>query len=351
MSGSESGYAKKVLPGGSVMKRELEIYTSLLKKYLETLDKKYLYRAEQLSHVFVDNEMLPEELVKLHQKAIYEVCDQVSPTLLRSLDFLLEAMIAYGSAHQSYQEMKKEQEELKMEIQIAANMQNTFLATTIPEIDNLEIGVTSVPYSQMNGDYYHFIKSENGALGVAIADVIGKGVPAALSMSMIKYSMDGIHEMSRKPQHILKSLNRVVERNVASNMFITMFYAQYNPQTTEFTYASAGHEPGFFYDAKTDTYREIKAEGLVLGVLDHTNYTQYSVWMEKDDMIILLTDGVTECVYGDRFITREEVLEVIKKYNHLHPQEQVDAVYHHFENLPEFELKDDFTLIILKKTV
>src|SRR5699024_5869833 len=151
----------------------------------------------------------------------------------------------------------------------------------------------SVPFHQMNGDYYHFVKGEDGTLGVAIADVIGKGVPAALSMSMIKYSMDSIHEDSQQPQIILRNLNRVVERNVTPNMFITMFYGLYNPATSRLVFASAGHEPGFFYKYKEKLYQEIEAKGLVLGVLPDTIYNQYELTIETNDTIILLTDGVT----------------------------------------------------------
>src|SRR5699024_5073946 len=88
-----------------------------------------------------------------------------------------------------------------------------------------------VPLHQMNGDYYHFITGNDGSMGVAIADVIGKGVPAALSMSMIKYAMDSFDEEIMSPSAILRNLNAVVERNVASNMFITMFYGHFLPES------------------------------------------------------------------------------------------------------------------------
>src|SRR5699024_5665204 len=160
---------------------------------------------------------------------------------------------------------------------LAATMQETFLSTTIPDIEGLDIGVVSVPLRQMNGDYYHFIKGEDGTLGVAIADVIGKGVPAALSMSMIKYSMDSIHQDSHQPSTILRNLNRVVERNVTPNMFITMFYGLYEPSTSTLKFSSAGHEPGFYYNNKSKAYSEIEAKGLVLGVLPQTTYLQYEM--------------------------------------------------------------------------
>ncbi len=333
------------------IKADGQAYKKLLKQYLESNNKSYLDEAKQMSISFVSRNIYPEEIVRIHMKAIDALYGEVFNDYKRSLEFLLESLIAYRVAHEEYEKLKLEQLELRSEIQVAANMQKTLLATEIPKIEGLDIGAISVPFHQMNGDYYHFITSDEGALGVAIADVIGKGVPAALSMSMIKYAMDSFYEEAMTPSGILRNLNRVVERNVASNMFITMFYGQYFPHSSIFRFASAGHEPGFLYRAKDKTFTEFDAKGLVLGVLKHTHYTQYEINIEKDDMIVLLTDGVTECRHGERFINREEVIEVIEKYAHLPAQKHVERVYMHFNQLDDFQLKDDFTLIIMKKTV
>src|SRR5699024_11391720 len=94
-------------------------------------------------------------------------------------------------------------------------------------------------------------------------------------------------------------------------MFITIVYLEYNPTRNLLTYSSAGHEPGFLYDAESDTFTEIEADGLVLGVLEHTDYTEYQQEMKQDDFVVLLTDGFTECKFGNRFMILEEILEVI----------------------------------------
>lgn len=168
---------------------------------------------------------------------------------------------------------------------------------------------------------------------------------------MIKYAMDSFYDELMSPSAILRNLNSVVERNVATNMFITMFYGQFFPKTGTLRFASAGHEPGFVYRAESEKFVEINAKGIVLGVLKNTHYNQYELVLEKNDMFVLLTDGVTECKRGDRFIKREEVVEIIKMYAHLPAQEHVEKVYEHFNQLDDFELRDDFTLIIVKKLV
>lgn len=334
-----------------VMNLSAATYKDLLEHYIKTQDEKSLYEVEKVSKNFIKNSKTPEEIVNLHIQALSELYPNLKEDFQHSMNFLLEAMIAYGLAHQEYQQLREKQYELKTEIAVAASMQETLLGTTKPDIEGLDIGVVSVPAHQMNGDYHHFVKGKDNSLGIAIADVIGKGIPAALSMSMIKYSMDSYPEESMSPRAILKNLNRVVERNVDPSMFITMFYAQYIPSESLLHYSSAGHEPGFYYNAEKNTFTEIESKGLVLGVSPDTDYQQYKLKINKDDMVILLTDGVTECRDGERFIESEEVLDVIKQYAHLPAQEMVAQVYKHFERLQDFQLRDDFTLLILRKIV
>lgn len=324
-------------------------YKDLLKDYIKTQDENALYRAELVSKSFIKRNILPEEIINLHNQALKELYPKQYEELKHSMSFLLETMISYGLAHQEFQTLREEQFKLKSEISVAASMQETLLATSKPDISGLDIGAISVPAEQMNGDYHHFVKDRDGTLGVAIADVIGKGVPAALCMSMIKYAMESFPGQSMSPQSILGSLNRVVEKNVDPGIFITMFYGHYSPATGKFQYASAGHEPGYHFDAKKNQFTEIKTKGLVLGVLPDSTYSDYECQLGKNDMIILLTDGVTECRTNGEFIEVSAILEVIKEYAHLTAQELVNHVYRHFERLQNFHLRDDFTLIIIKK--
>lgn len=326
-------------------------YRELLRSYIETKDEKYLYRADQVSKKFIKDQILPEEIVNLHNQSLEEIFKDIPQEYKDSMSFLLETMISYGLAHQEFQTLRDEQLALKSEISVAASMQENLLATITPKAEGLDIGVISVPAHQMNGDYHHFIKGEDGSLGIAVADVVGKGVPAALCMSMIKYAVDSFPETMMSPESILTNLNRVVERNVDPSMFITMVYAHYIPAESKFHYASAGHEPGLYYNAKEDTFTELETKGIVLGVAPEARYKQYELELEKDDMLILFTDGVTECRQGDRFLEIEEVLDVIRLYKHLPAQENVNQVFKHFERLQNFQLRDDFTLIILRKEV
>lgn len=328
-----------------------DLYKDILGNYIQTQNEQILYQGQKLSRKSLENEISPEDIVSIHKEVIEEIYSDIPEKVLHSLDFLLEVMISYGLALREHQTLKNKQRELRSEIEVAANVQQTLLGTKVPASSTLEIGAISVPAKQMNGDYFHFVEEEHGGLSIAIADVIGKGIPAAMCMSMIKYAMDSLPDSRKNPSYVLENLNNIVERNVDPSMFITMFYGSYNPETNLFDYASAGHEPGFYYDAKADSFEDLEAKGLVLGVDRHVKYLQYEQQLSKDDMIVLLTDGVTECRTEEGFIERLDIIKLIRKYMHLSPQQIVESVYKELEKLQHFQLRDDFTLIILKSLV
>lgn len=329
-----------------------QLYRDILGNYIQTQDEQVLYQGQKLSRKSLENEVSPEDIVSIHKEVIEEIYSDIPEKVLHSLDFLLEVMISYGLALREHQTLKSKQRELRSEIEVAANVQQNLLGTNIPDnVDTLEIGAVSVPAKQMNGDYFHFVDEDNGGVSIAIADVIGKGIPAAMCMSMIKYAMDSLPDSRKNPSYVLENLNNIVERNVDPSMFITMFYGTYHPAHNLFTYASAGHEPGFYYEASTDTFHDLEARGLVLGVDLGGRRIIKKKELHKDDMIILLTDGVTECRTEEGFLERLDIIKLIRKYMHLTPQEIVEAVFKELEKLQEFQLRDDFTLIILKKAV
>ncbi|NGP46246.1 PP2C family protein-serine/threonine phosphatase [Bacillaceae bacterium SIJ1] len=326
-------------------------YQSFLKQYLQKQDEQMLYKGQELSRRAIEQNISPEEIVNYHVSMLKETYPDLPKEVLVSFDFLLEVMISYGFAYREHQSLRHRQLELKTEMEVAANMQTTLLQTDIPSVPEMQIGALSVPARQMNGDYHHFTCDENNCLGVAIADVIGKGMPAALCMSMIKYSMDSLPETRMQPSAVLESLNRVVERNVDPSMFVTMLYGIYDTRVHSFFFSSAGHEPGFFYEAKKDRFAEISTKGVVLGVTRQASFEEYQLDVAPGDMIVLLSDGVTECRAGDEFVEREYIVDLIRKYMHLSPQEIVESVYDELMRLQGFELRDDFTLIILQRDV
>ncbi|MFY4776731.1 PP2C family protein-serine/threonine phosphatase [Metabacillus sp. RGM 3146] len=325
-------------------------YRELVSNYINELTETALYQGQKFSRKTIEQQIPPEEIVSIHRKVLQDLFPDIKDDILHSLDFLLEVMIGYGLAYQEHQILRDKQREIKSEIEIAANVQQTLLETSVPDSAEVDIGAISIPSKQMNGDYYHFVQDSNG-ISIALADVIGKGIPAALCMSMIKYAMDSLPESRKYPNQVLENLNSVVEQNVDPSMFITMFYGKYDTESHIFNYASAGHEPGFYYSHKEDRFSDLDAKGLVLGIDQNIKYQQYEKRIECGDMVVLFSDGVSETRSQDGFIERSYITKLIKDYIDLPAQQIVEKIYQEFLQMQDFQLRDDFTFIIIRRKV
>ena len=323
-------------------------YREMLRRYIEDSSEAALYQGQMFSRKSIKQQISPEEIVSIHCSVLKDLYPDIREEILASFDFLIEFMMNYGLAYQELQSLRDQQVEIKTEIEVAASIQENLLETPIPKHAEVDIGAISIPAKKINGDFYRFVEDES-SISIAIADVIGKGIPAALCMSMIKYAMDNIPKYRDNPNDVLAILNRVVESNLDSSMFITMFYGVYDLIKHSFTYAAAGHEQGFYYDASSQSFEDLKTRGMVLGVEQNITYEQYERKVKSGDMIVLLSDGVTESKTEKGFIERSVITDFIQTYMHLSAQEMVDNIYRQIERLQNFEIRDDFTLIILKR--
>src|SRR5699024_867242 len=132
------------------LKENTQEYVTLLERILETKETYYLEKAKEMSASFADRNIQAEEIVRMHKNALESLMNEERTEYKHSLDFLLESMIAYREALDEYKALELEQWELKSEIQIAANMQQTLLRTKKPVIEGVDIGALSVPHHQMN---------------------------------------------------------------------------------------------------------------------------------------------------------------------------------------------------------
>lgn len=334
------------------MRMPLEIknhYKEILRNYIKSQSEEDLYAGQKFSRQFIEKEISPEEVIGIHKKSLIELFPEVSNDIWHSFDFLIEMMIHYGLALQEHQSLIRKQEELDIEMKIATQVQETLLKTKVPSFEGLDIGVVTVPAKQMSGDYVYFLNKEPKYASVAVADVIGKGIPAALCMSMIKYGMDSMDHECANPHVVLEVVNRIVEESIDNSMFISMFYGKYDARTSTFLYASAGHEPALLYRAKEHDFEELDAEGLLLGIHQDVRYEERSVQVEAGDFIAIMTDGVTETRTKDGFVEEDLIKDILLEMKNERAQTIADTMYHRLGELQNFQLHDDFTIIILKK--
>lgn len=325
-------------------------YREILFQYLEHQDEEILYSCEKLTKEAMEHQISPEEIVNLHRTVLEEYDAEIPGYIKLSFDVLLETMVGYGLAYLEHQSLRTEQKVLKNEIAQAETMQKTLMKSEVPILDNVEFGVTSVAARQMSGDYYSFTDPTLLGVGVALADVMGKGIPAALTMSMIKYALAGIIEETPQPNLILETLNQVAEENMDDDMFITMFYGLYDPKNHLFQYSSAGHEIGLYYHNKKQKFSDLYAKGLPLGINKSANYRIFSKQVEIGDTLFIMSDGVTEARTEEGFIDREALIDIFYEFIDMSAQKLTEAVYNKLIKLQNFDLHDDFTIICIKRT-
>ena len=324
-------------------------YKEIMDRYVNSQSEKDLYAGQKFSRQFIEEEISPEEVIGIHKLALKEIYSDAPDKLWHSFDFLIEMMIHYGLALQEHQSLIRKQEEIDVEMKLASQVQNTLLKTKLPDFPGLDIGFLTIPAKRMSGDYVYFVSDDENYASVAVADVIGKGIPAALCMSMIKFGMDRMKKEQSNPAAVLDVVNRIVGDNVADSMFISMFYGKYDPMTSIFSYASAGHEPALLFKAKEGEFLELDAKGLLLGVQSTVNYEERSIVLEKGDFIVMMTDGVTETRTDEGFIEDDLIKKIIESIKDERAQVIVDTVYNRLAELQNFQLHDDFTIVIFKK--
>ncbi|RDV26400.1 phosphoserine phosphatase [Lysinibacillus capsici] len=324
-------------------------YKKILADYMVNQTERNLYIAQNFTRQLIQKNISPEDVISIHKNAVEQIFPNQMNELQPAYDFLIEVMVHYGMAHREHQSLLQKQAEYEMEMKIATNIQKTLLKTYVPNMKNIDIGMISVPIRKMNGDYVHFFHDGEEYLSVAVTDVVGKGVPAALCMSMVKYGLETLVYAYKDPSYVLEVINRVIEKGVDDSMFVSMFYGCLNVEQNIFSYASAGHEPALHYSAKNDQFFTLEAKGLLLGVLSETNYTFHEIVLEENDLIIMMTDGVTEFRVKEELNSREVITTLIKENRHLSAQQLCQLLYKEIERVQNFKLFDDFTVVILKK--
>ncbi|MEJ7480049.1 PP2C family protein-serine/threonine phosphatase [Staphylococcus pasteuri] len=324
-------------------------YKKLIDESLSTNNKTQLIKkCEEFTNEVIKKDILPEDIVEIHKNYISSL-DIAEHEALNTLDVLQEVVKGFGYSYRDYQKLVNKLQYHDKEIDLASRLQQTMLKTDIPQFDSIQIGVISVAAQKVSGDYFNLIDHNDGTMSFAVADVIGKGIPSALAMSMIKFGMDS-YGHSQLPSEGLKRLNRVVEKNVNQNMFVTMFYGLYEEMNHLLYCSSAGHEPGYVYRAETEEFQEIEVRGRVLGISQQTRYSQQEIPIYIDDLVIILTDGVTEARNKEgEFIKKETLLNLIKKYKHMHPQDIVQIIYEAILKVQNPHKKDDMTILIIKR--
>ena len=265
--------------------------------------------------------------------------------------------ILAGIAHQAatavmndhlYQE-SAERSRLEREIDVARRIQSSLMPETSPDIPWLDIASHWQAARQVSGDFYDFIPLAEGRWGIVIADVADKGFGAALFMALCRTIIRTVAFSRTDPVETLLRANEIICNDAHSDLFVTVFYAIWDPHTQTMTYANGGHNPPILLraDGKASL---LKGKGVALGVIPTIQIDRLETKLRPQDTIIFYTDGVTEAineVYDEFGVER---LNLVAAANHPRSADTIlqaitHAVSDHAGETPQF---DDITLVILK---
>ena len=165
-------------------------YKQLIDESLVTKNREqFLKKCDEFTEEVIKKDILPEDIVDLHKTYITSL-NLNKTQIIDTLDVLKEVVKGFGYSYRDYQNLVDKMQFHDKEIDLASRLQQTMLKTDIPQFDSIQIGVISVAAQKVSGDYFNLIDHKDGTMSFAVADVIGKGIPAALAMSMIKFGMD-----------------------------------------------------------------------------------------------------------------------------------------------------------------
>jgi len=246
-----------------------------------------------------------------------------------------------------YQETLKKQK-LDQELKIANEIQTKLLPEIIPQPPGASIGAISVPAREIGGDYYDFFELENGHIGICIADIVGKGVPAGLYMAMLK-SILHTHLMSIfSPKEALEKINALLFRDPVIQKFVPLFYAIFDPAEKTLTYANAGHEPAVLF--RDGHHLQLDTDGFPLGGLAESCYEEKTLDLKEGDTLLLFTDGFIESrnAKGLRFDI-DQAQALVNQTPDISSTVFLDKLYTQLkQHLDPIEASDDVTVVSIR---
>ncbi|HIK44680.1 MAG TPA: PP2C family protein-serine/threonine phosphatase [Leptolyngbyaceae cyanobacterium M65_K2018_010] len=261
----------------------------------------------------------------------------------------------------------RKKERLDRELEIGAEIQLQLLPRQCPTIEGMDLAARCLTAQRVGGDYYDFIpttydqlrhpgstQSAGAPWSFAIGDVMGKGVPAGLIMTMMRGMLRAEVLNGHSPAQILQDLNFVMHSDLEnSNRFVTLFYAEYNPKTRVLAYGNAAHNPPFLWQASTNTMTRLDTAGMLLGLDMATQYCEAKVQLEQGDTVVFYTDGFTEAANarGERF--EEENLERALQWACRNCNSAEEILDYTFDLLNRFigrdrSNEDDMTLVVMR---
>ena len=277
------------------------------------------------------------------------------PIDLDDLSLTIEKAIEHIAYIKTMQEEHTQLESIKGDLAVAREIQQAILPRIFPpfpeEAANMDIAASMNAAKDVGGDFYDFFRIDADHIGFVIADVSGKGVPAAIFMAVCRTLIRATGIRGVSPSECITYSNSLLAKESVNAMFVTAFYGIYNIRTGEVKYANAGHNPPYLMKADGSVKVLPLSHDFVAGVIDDFQYTEETTLLEKGDTLLLFTDGVTEATsptyeeYGEQRLEQR-----LSQLTQVGCQQIIDAIKADVKAFAgEAEQSDDITLLALKR--
>lgn len=248
-----------------------------------------------------------------------------------------------------------EKTRLEGELEIAREVQNRLFPQSAPDVAGLRLYGLCKPARTVSGDYYDFLRLDNGRVALVVGDISGKGISAALLMATLQSALhaqfyDGHNGSAAlgaaETADVVSRLNRQLYASTPREKYVTLFYGVYDSATRKLAYTNAGHLPPVLF--RQNRLQRLEGGGTVVGLFPSVRYTQAEVQIEPGDMLLAFTDGMTEPEnsYGQEF-GEERLLDVAQRARSSPPEVMMDEIYRAVSDWTGSpELQDDMTLVV-----
>lgn len=244
-----------------------------------------------------------------------------------------------------------QRERLNRELEIAREVQQRLFPQKLPLVTGLDFAGYCRPALGVGGDYYDFIRLDDGCLGLAIGDVSGKGIAAALLMASLQASL---RAQTIRPcetlAEMIQNVNRLVYESSAENRYATFFYAQYDPMKRDVRFVNAGHNAPLLYRPSEDNFCRLEDGGTVLGLFPQAPYNEGKKELRSGDILVGFTDGVSEAMNsGSLEFGEERLVEAIRKGNARSAADLISSILSEVDAFTKGAPQhDDMTLLVVR---
>jgi len=244
----------------------------------------------------------------------------------------------------------QERQRSEQELLLAQQTQESLLPRKVPQFNNFQIHAFSHPTRYVGGDFYDFQQPSPGEWMGVLADVSGKGMPAALLSSMVLGALTMEIRAGTPPQEILNHLNQLLLDKSLSSQFVTLFFFLMTSQGAG-QFISAGHSPAYLFRSATGRIEDLTASGAILGFFHTVSYDHGALQLSTGDVLVIYSDGLTDATNGaDEMFGEERLLEIIRQQapagGAMLQETILKAITEFTEGMPQ---TDDITFLVVEK--